>query len=143
MVYQIFSLVGSLTVAVAMRGRGARVTPAALPLLGIAGIAGLMFWPDAIGFWVVPLGVFSGLSLGVSLTLMAQRARDHSASSVLSGMSQAVGYAIAAVGPALFGAVHALTGSWTLALIILVVSMVLQGVIGVFAARDRYVLERR
>lgn len=143
MVYQIFSLVGSLTVAVAMRGRGARVTPAALPLLGIAGIAGLMFWPDAIGFWVVPLGVFSGLSLGVSLTLMAQRARDHSASSALSGMSQAVGYAIAAVGPALFGAVHALTGSWTLALIILVVSMVLQGVIGVFAARDRYVLERR
>lgn len=142
MVYQVFSLVGSLTVAIAMRGRGSRITPAALPVLGIAGIAGLMIWPDAIGLWVVPLGVFSGLSLGVSLTLMAERARDHSASSALSGMSQAVGYAIAAVGPALFGAVHAFTGSWTLALTILLVTMSLQAVIGVFAARDRYVLER-
>lgn len=143
MVYQVFSLVGSLTVALAMRGRGARLTPAALPLLGIAGIAGLMLWPDAIGFWVVPLGVFSGMSLGVSLTLMAERARDHGASSALSGMSQAVGYAIAAVGPALFGAVHAITGSWTLALMILLVTMTLQGWIGVYAARDRFVLEPR
>lgn len=143
MVYQVFSLVGSLTVALAMRGRGARLTPAALPLLGIAGIGGLMLWPDAIGFWVVPLGVFSGMSLGVSLTLMAERARDHGASSALSGMSQAVGYAIAAVGPALFGAVHAITGSWTLALVILLVTMTLQGWIGVYAARDRFVLEPR
>lgn len=143
MVYQVFSLVGSLTVALAMRGRGARLTPAALPLLGIAGIGGLMLWPDAIGFWVVPLGVFSGMSLGVSLTLMAERARDHAASSALSGMSQAVGYAIAAVGPALFGAVHAITGSWTLALVILLVTMTLQGWIGVYAARDRFVLDGR
>ncbi|MGO2747830.1 MFS transporter [Microbacterium sp.] len=143
MVYQVFSLVGSLTVAFAMRGRGARITPAALPVLGIAGIAGLMLWPDAIGFWVIPLGVFSGLSLGVSLTLMAQRARDHSTSSALSGMSQSVGYAIAAIGPALFGAVHALTGSWTLPLVILLVTMALQALFGVFAARDRYVLEPR
>lgn len=143
MVYQVFSLVGSLTVALAMRGRGARLTPAALPLLGIAGIAGLMLWPDAIGVWVVPLGVFSGMSLGVSLTLMAERARDHGASSALSGMSQAVGYAIAAVGPALFGAVHAITGSWTLALTILLVTMTLQGWIGVYAARDRFVLDGR
>lgn len=81
MVYQIFSLVGSLSLAFVMRGRAARITPAALPALGLIGIAGLMIWPAAIGFWVVPLGVFSGLSLGVSLTLMADRARDHATSS--------------------------------------------------------------
>ncbi|MGP6170024.1 MFS transporter [Microbacterium sp. A204] len=142
MIYQMFSLVGALTVAFAMRGRGARITPGALPLLGFVGIIGLMIWPEAIGIWVVPLGVFSGLSLGVSLTLMAQRARDHHTSSALSGMSQSVGYAIAAIGPALFGAVHAMTGNWTVPLIILLVTMTLQGVFGAFAARDRYVLER-
>lgn len=143
MVYQIFSLVGSLTTVLVMRGRAARLTPAVLPLLGIAGIVGLMIWPNAIGLWVVPLGAFSGLSLGVSLTLMADRARDHSASSALSGMSQSVGYAIAAIGPALFGAVRAVTGSWTLALIILLVTMSLQAVIGIFASRDRFVLDVR
>lgn len=142
MVYQIFSLVGSLTTALLMRGRGARLTPAALPMLGAIGIAGLMLRPDAIGLWVVPLGIFSGLSLGVSLTLMAERARDHSASSALSGMSQAVGYAIAAIGPALFGAVHALTGEWTIALMIALVAMGLQALIGIFVARPRYVLSR-
>lgn len=142
MVYQIFSLVGSLAVALLMRGRGSRLTPGMLPVLGIIGIAGLMVWPDGIGLWVVPLGVFSGLSLGVSLTLMADRARDHTASSALSGMSQSVGYAIAAIGPALFGAVHALTGSWTISLVILLVSMTLQGAVGFFAGRDRFVLER-
>src|SRR5690606_21918130 len=83
MVYQLFSLVGALSVAVAMRGRAARITPAALPLLGFVGIIGLMIWPDAIAVWVVPLGLFSGLSLGVSLTLMAERARDHRTSSAL------------------------------------------------------------
>lgn len=143
MVYQIFSLVGSLAVAIVMRGRGARLTPALLPVLGAIGVAGLMLRPDAIGLWVVPLGVFSGLSLGVSLTLMAQRARDHSASSALSGMSQAVGYAIAAVGPALFGGVHALTGEWTVPLIILLVAMALQALFGMYAGRDRYVLAGR
>lgn len=142
MVYQVFSLVGALAVALVMRGRGERITPALLPALGIAGVIGLMIWPGAIGFWVVPLGLFSGTSLGVSLTLIAQRARDHSTSSALSGMSQSVGYAIAAIGPVLFGAVHAATGSWTLPLIILLVVMTLQAVVGVFAARPRFVLER-
>jgi CP family cyanate transporter-like MFS transporter len=143
MVYQLFSLVGALSVAVAMRRRAARITPAALPLLGFVGIIGLMIWPDAIAVWVVPLGLFSGLSLGVSLTLMAERARDHRTSSALSGMSQSIGYAIAAIGPALFGAVHAVTGNWTISLIILLVAMALQALFGAYAARDRYVLEPR
>ncbi len=141
MVYQVFSLVGSLAVAFAMHGRGARITPALLPLLGVAGVVGLMLWPAAVGVWVVPLGVFSGASLGVSLTLMAQRARDHSTSSALSGMSQSVGYAIAAIGPVLFGVVQAATGSWPAALVILLASMTAQALVGAFAARDRYVLQ--
>ncbi len=143
MIYQVFSLVGSLTNALLMRGRGARITPGALPLLGIVGIVGLMIWPDAIGLWVVPLGLFSGLSLGVSLTLIADRARDHSTSSALSGMSQSVGYAIAAVGPALFGVLHVAAGGWVVPLIIVLVAMILQAVFGFFAARERFVLDAR
>ncbi|MDQ0643248.1 MFS transporter [Microbacterium murale] len=143
MVYQAFSIAGSLTIAVLMRGRGAQITPALLPLVGMVGGAGILVAPDAIGFWVMPLGLFSGSSLGVALTLIAQRARDHSISSALSGMSQSVGYGIAAIGPVLFGGVHAITGSWTASLVILLLTMITQGVIGIFAARDRFVLEPR
>ncbi|GAB3633187.1 MFS transporter [Microbacterium shaanxiense] len=143
MVYQAFSIAGSLTIAVLMRGRGARITPALLPVVGLIGGIGMLLAPDAIGFWVMPLGLFSGSSLGVALTLIAQRARDHRTSSALSGMSQSVGYGVAAVGPVLFGGVHALTGGWTASLVILLLTMITQGVIGIFAARDRFVLETR
>ncbi|PRI11747.1 MFS transporter [Leucobacter massiliensis] len=143
MVYQLCSVIGALAVAALLRGRGARITPVALPLLGLAGILGIMLLPGAIGFWVLPLGFFAGASLGTALTLMAQRARDHGTSSALSGMSQSVGYAFAAIGPALFGALHAATESWTAPLAILLVTMTGQGVVGIFAARDRFVLEPR
>lgn len=143
MVYQAFSIAGSMTIAVLMRGRGERITPALVPLVGMIGVIGMLFAPDAVGFWVMPLGLCSGASLGISLTLMAQRARDHNTSSALSGMSQSVGYAVAAIGPVLFGGVHALTGSWTASLIILLLTLVTQGVIGIFAARDRFVLDPR
>ncbi|WP_094770469.1 MFS transporter [Microbacterium gorillae] len=142
-VFQLVSLIGALGIALLMRGRGARLTPALTPVVGLIGIVGLIVAPAAVGFWVIPLGLFSGSSLGISLTLMAERARDHRAASALSGMSQSVGYAIAAIGPLLFGVLHTATGGWTASLLILVVTMLAQIVIGVFAARDRYVLDPR
>jgi CP family cyanate transporter-like MFS transporter len=39
-------------------------------------------------------------------------------------MAQSAGYLIAAAGPFLFGALHALSGSWTLSLIALLASAV-------------------
>ncbi|WP_297950621.1 MFS transporter, partial [uncultured Microbacterium sp.] len=143
MVYQIFALVGSLSVPLLLRGRGARVAPAALPLLGIAGTVGLLAVPDGIDAWVAAIGLYSGASLGMSLTLIAQRARDHDASAALSGMAQAVGYFIAASGPVLFGSLHAASGGWILPFALLVAVMVGQGVVGAYAGRDRFVLDRR
>lgn len=143
MIYQIFSIFGSLAVAAFMRGAGARLVPALVPVVGLIGIVGIMVAPAGIGAWVIALGLFSGASLGVSLTLMAQRARDHDTSSALSGMSQSVGYAMAAVGPVLFGVIHSATGSWTLALLLLVTTMLAQVGIGAMAARERFVLDPR
>ncbi|GAA3756419.1 CynX/NimT family MFS transporter [Microbacterium kribbense] len=141
MVYQIFSLAGSLGVPFALRGRGVRIAPAAIPVLGIIGTAGLMLAPGGVDLWVAIVGVFSGSSLGMALTLLAQRSRDHDTAAALSGMSQSVGYLIAAVGPVVFGAVHAVTGGWIVPLILLAAVMAGQGVVGIFAARDRFVLE--
>lgn len=143
MLYQLFSLVGSLVVPVVLRGRAERFIPATIPALGIAGTIGLMLAPDAIVVWCVVLGLYGGASLGMSLTLMAHRARDHDAASALSGMSQSVGYLIAAAGPVAFGALHASVGGWIAPLTLLLVVMTGQALVGVFAGRDRFVLERR
>lgn len=140
MIYQIFSIVGSLALPLVLRGAANRWVPAALPVLGLAGIAGLAFAPDAIVVWVSLLGAFSGASLGMSLTLMAQRARDTDAATALSGMSQAVGYAITAVGPVVFGALFAATGAWFLPLAFLACAMLGQCIVGLAAGRPRFIL---
>jgi len=143
MTYQLASLIGSLGLPVLLRGRGARVAPALLPTIGLLGIAGLLLAPSLLVLWVCVLGVFSGASLSMALTLMAQRARTTDDATALSGMAQAVGYTITAIGPLAFGALHAWEGGWTLPLLLVAASMVAQAVIGVPAGRDRHVLEPR
>lgn len=143
MIYQLFSLAGSLTLPFVLRGRAERYVPATIPVLGVAGIIGLMATPGAILVWCVLLGLFGGASLGMSLTLMAQRARDHDAAAALSGMSQSVGYLIAAAGPVAFGALHAASGGWIAPLAMLLVVLAALIAVGVFVGRDRYVLEPR
>lgn len=141
MVYQVFSVVGSLVIPLALRGRAERWVPALIPSLGIIGVAGLMLAPGAILGWVVLVGLSSGASLGMSLTLMAQRARDHDASAALSGMAQSVGYVLAAIGPVLFGWVHSTVGGWVAPLVLVLAVLVGQAITGLFAGRERHVLE--
>jgi MFS transporter, CP family, cyanate transporter len=93
--------------------------------------------------WAVIMGLFSGASLAMALTLIAQRARDHEASSALSGMSQSIGYLFAAIGPVAFGWLHATVGGWVAPLGLLLFVMAGQAVTGLLAGRDRYVLEGR
>ncbi|GAA1701484.1 MFS transporter [Microbacterium sediminicola] len=141
MIYQAGSVAGALLLPLAFRGAAKRWVAAALPLIGMIGAIGLMVAPDAIIVWILFLGPVSGASLGTSLILMAERARDHHASSALSGMSQSVGYLMAAAGPVLFGTLYATTGGWIAPLVLLTGVLVGQVVVGLAAGRERYVLD--
>jgi len=57
-------------------------------------------------------------------------------------MSQSVGYVIAALGPVAFGALHSLTGDWLASLALVLAVLAALTVVGVFAGRDRFVLDR-
>ncbi|WP_239539666.1 MFS transporter [Microbacterium sp. B35-04] len=142
MVYQLFSLAGCLLLPLILRGGLERWAPALIPSLAIVGVAGLMIAPDTVLLWASLIGLTGGATLAMSLTLMAQRARDHDASAALSGMSQSVGYVIAALGPVTFGALHSLTGDWIASLALVLAVLAALTVVGVFAGRDRYVLDR-
>jgi CP family cyanate transporter-like MFS transporter len=141
MIFQLFSLAGCLLLPLTLRGRVERFVPALIPSLAILGVIGLMLVPGAIVFWASLIGLSSGATLGMSLTLMAQRARDHDASAALSGMSQSVGYVIAAIGPVAFGWLHTLTGGWIAPLSLLLGVLALLTLVGVFAGRERFVLD--
>ncbi|GAA0487378.1 MFS transporter [Microbacterium aurantiacum] len=140
MVYQLVSIVSSLALPLVLRGRIRRWIPALLPVLAVIGVIGLMLQPAALSLWIVLIGLSSGASLSMALTLMADRARDHDQSTALSGMAQSVGYIIAAAGPVAFGLAYALTGGWLLSLGILLAVLLAQMIIGVAAGRDRHVL---
>lgn len=143
MVYQLFSLAGSVLVPLMLRGRVERLAPALIPVLALIGVAGLIVAPSAILVWVPLAGLSSGACLAMTFTLMAQRARDHDASTALSGMSQSVGYLVAAIGPVVFGALHTLTNTWTAPLALLFLVILGISVVGYFAGRPRFVLDRR
>jgi CP family cyanate transporter-like MFS transporter len=57
----------------------------------------------------------------------------------LSGMSQSIGYLLAAVGPALFGYLHDATNGWIVPLIVLLVMTVLMLIFGVASGRDQFI----
>ncbi|MBA8817198.1 cyanate permease [Microbacterium halimionae] len=52
-----------------------------------------------------------------------------------SGVTQAIGYAIAATGPTVVGALHEQTGNWVASLYVVLVAVLVFGVAGGFVAR--------
>ena len=63
------------------------------------------------------VGCGSGPALILALSFMGLRARTHESAGSLSLLAQGVGYAVAGLGPVVFGMVHDHTGGWTLALL--------------------------
>ena len=86
----------------------------------VAGIAGLILAPvGGAWLWAALLGVAQGGGFGLAMALIVLRSGGAAVASQLSGMSQMVGYFIAACGPVGFGALHQLTGGWVLPLVLL------------------------
>ncbi|CCH86121.1 Major facilitator superfamily, general substrate transporter [Modestobacter italicus] len=111
-------------------------------LLGATGlfataIAGQLALPGASLLWIVVAGAGGGACIVLALSLFGLRTRDHHQAAALSGMAQSVGYALAAAGPILLGALHDATGSWTAPLVVLLGVLVVQAVAGVQAGRAR------
>lgn len=90
-------------------------------------------------FWTSILGFCLGASFGLALLFIVLRSRDSNSANELSGMSQSIGYTLAAFGPVLFGALFDFTKNWTISLIFLLVIAVLKLWSGLEAGKDQYV----
>lgn len=110
-----------------------------LGVCGLVGVIGLLVDPGlAPLLWSILVGI--GMSVfSLALTVIALRARTSAETAQLSGMAQGFGYLMAGVGPFLFGALHGLTGGWTVPLILLFGVWVVQMIFGWLSGRHRYV----
>lgn len=124
--FHVCGMFGSLLAPLVLRFDGRTLLQVALPVTLCVSACGLVFWPAAALAWIVVLGLCCGAALSVSLTLIAQRSPDAYTAGAVSGMSQSVGYLIAAFGPVLFGWTHDLTGGWVLPLVVAIAGLTVQ-----------------
>ena len=76
------------------------------------GYGGMIFAPPASAVvWVAIAGLGQGV-YSFAFTMINKRTRTQSGSGVLSGFAQGVGYALASVGPFLFGLLHHPGDGW-------------------------------
>jgi CP family cyanate transporter-like MFS transporter len=96
----------------------------------VAGWTGVLVAPStATWAWAVLLGLGGG-AFTWTLTMIGQRATSAESTTALSGFTQGVGYLLAGLGPFGAGALHDLTGGWTVPVAVLLVAGVGIGVLG-------------
>ena len=138
--YALGGIPGALVVPVlATRMRDQRLLAAAVTFLEAVALLGLLVAPDAALAWVVLFALGQGGAISLALTLMVLRAPDPRRAAELSGMAQAIGYSIAALGPLAVGALHDWSGGWSLPLAALLVTTAPLLAAGVGAGRARVV----
>lgn len=123
----LFALVG-LVAALTAPTVAARLTNPYPVVVGCAAcffvaFGGLLFAPmSAPVLWVAILGLGPS-TFPMTLTLINLRTRTPAGSAALSGFTQGVGYALACVGPLVFGMLHTVTGGWAAPFALLCVSV--------------------
>lgn len=134
--FQGLAIAGSVLVPLALAARvpmrGAAVT---MCLLWVSLPAGLLLVPQWWLLWVSLAGIAQGGNFVVVFTLVAQRCRTVAQTRRTVAAVQAFGYAVAATAPAVIGAVHAASGGWNAALLVLLGSTLTLGTAELLATR--------
>lgn len=74
-------------------------------------------------------------SFGWSMAMISMKASDAEEAVKLSGMSQAVGYMLAAIGPTLCGAIFDMTETWSIVMGLFLVTTTIMVITGILAAK--------
>jgi CP family cyanate transporter-like MFS transporter len=134
---QTVALVMSLVVPIiAGHFRGQRAITLVACLVCAIGFAGLISTDHWTPFWVLCIAAGPGASISLALLFMVLRSSSPAQTGQISGMAQALGYCLAAVGPLAIGALHDVSGSWSLAMGVLSLALVPQALSSLLAAKD-------
>ncbi|HLR08854.1 MAG TPA: MFS transporter [Bacillota bacterium] len=114
-----------------------------LCLTAFAGYGGLLIGTSntTMVISIILIGLALGGIFPLALALLGMRARTARQAAELSGMAQAFGYLLAAVGPTLIGYLYDLAGNWEVPLITLMITTLLVASFGMGAGRNKYVLD--
>lgn len=124
----------------AERMKNQTLLSAATATLFILGISGVLLGKQSLmPVAVIMIGIGAGSAFSLSMMFFSLRTSNAVEASDMSGMAQSFGYLLAATGPIVFGALHDMTDSWTIPLIMLIVLAVVILIVGLSAGRDKVI----
>ncbi len=125
---------------IATRGRDQRPAISVFMALVCAGFLGLVYGAtSAVYIWAGVFGLGFGGMFAVAMALLVLRSPNPQVAAAISGMSQGVGYMIAAVAPLVIGILHEYTGNWDAAAAFMVLLIVGALWSGLLAGRARFI----
>ncbi|HEY4281020.1 MAG TPA: MFS transporter [Conexibacter sp.] len=134
---------GLATAALSGRMRNQGVLAVVSCMLPVIGWLGLLLGPDALAVpATVVLGIGVSTAFPLALTLIVLRGRDARQTAALSSMAQTFGYTVAALGPLSVGALHDVSGGWSLPLVVLIALVIPELIAALVASRPGFVGER-
>lgn len=122
-IFQILAIVGGLGVPFAAKFMSTTAVAVTVGALWTAVPAGLLLAPQLWWLWSICGGIAQGGGITVIFIAIIRLARDQASAGRMSATVQGLGYCFAAVAPPLMGYVHDASGSWTPALLLVLVSV--------------------
>ena len=137
-VLQLASAVPGLVIGpILRRMKDQRLIAAIVSLFSAIALLGLLVLPQLAWAWAILFGLGSGANIILGLSFIALRSTHAQQAASLSGMSQCLGYLLAATGPMVIGALHDATGGWRMPLSLCTVLALLAMVMGIVCGRIR------
>ncbi|MAL01308.1 MAG: cyanate transporter [Alcaligenaceae bacterium] len=125
---------------IATRGRDQRPTIFVLMMLVAVGFLGLIYGAtSAVYIWAGIFGLGFGGMFAVAMALLVLRSPNPQVAAAISGMSQGIGYMIAAVAPLIVGILHEYTGDWNAVAVFMMLLIVGAMWSGLLAGRARFI----
>ena len=126
-----------VTPIIADRVKNQKMLVAIIGVFYMSGLVGLVVGGNltVILISMIFIGISQGASISLALTLIGLRTENSTEAAQLSGMSQSLGYLLAAVGPTLIGYILDLTQSATMPIFIFILIALMMTIAGIGAGR--------
>ncbi|WED20778.1 MFS transporter [Vibrio sp. JC009] len=131
---------GLLLLPVLSRTNNQRALISLCALSVFVAVLGLITFPEYAIFWVGLFGLTNCSTFIIGMSFVGLRTDNPGQAAALSGLSQSIGYALAATGPTLVGYLHTATDSWDIPLLSIAAIALLCAFFANLAARDKKVL---
>ncbi|ABG40428.1 major facilitator superfamily MFS_1 [Paraglaciecola sp. T6c] len=128
---------GFVLIPILARLKDQRVPAVVISLLGAISLLGLLYAPQFAFLWTVLVGFSSGGCFILGLSFISFRSQNALQAASLSGMAQAFGYCLAAVGPMLAGYLYSSLGNWSGSLWMCALASACCALVGLGCGRNR------